>query len=97
MGKFAKQKKAISEQDMFGHVIQLNFDKQGDSHKTAIGGVFSIFIKIAMFTYVFMNFKKMLLNEQDSNSIEYNLIELDGQPETKFNETNFMMFHIIRK
>jgi hypothetical protein len=74
MGKY---KKAIAEHDMFGHIIQLNFNKEGDSHKTVIGGSFSIFIKIAMFIYVFMNFKKMILKEDDSNSIEYNLIDLD--------------------
>ena len=54
MKKFAKH---VSEYDMFGHVINLNFLKEGDSHKTAIGGVFSFIIKIAMTLYVFMNFK----------------------------------------
>jgi len=52
---------------MFGHQVSLNFDQQGDSHQTPVGGFFSIFIKIAIWTYVFYNFKKMLLNESDTN------------------------------
>jgi hypothetical protein len=64
---------------MFGHTINLNFNKEGDSHKTFIGGCFSVFIKVAMFAYVFMNLKKLILKEDDSNSIEYNLIDLDHE------------------
>ena len=32
--------------DMFGHVVNLNFDQRGVAHKTFIGGFFSIFIRI---------------------------------------------------
>lgn len=73
MKKFAK---SVAEYDMFGHVINLNFQKEGDSHKTAVGGFFSFFIKIAMTLYVFMNFKKMIMFEDDSNSTEYNVEDL---------------------
>ena len=65
---------------MFGHTINLNFNKEGDSHKTFIGGCFSIFIKTAIFLYVFMNMKKMIFHEDDTNMIEYNLIDLDKAP-----------------
>ena len=94
MGKY---KKAISEHDMFGHVINLNFNKEGDSHKTILGGFFSVFIKAAMFVYVFMNFKKMILREDDSNSIEYNLVDLENDPVIEFSNTNFIMFYVLRK
>lgn len=94
MGKY---KKMVSEHDMFGHTINLNFNKEGDSHKTLIGGFFSVFIKIAMFLYVFDNCKKMFLKEADSNSIEYNLIDLDDQPDKHYSETDFTMFFILRK
>ena len=94
MGKYQR---AIAEHDMFGHTINLNFNKEGDSHKTFIGGCFSVLIKVAMFTYVFSNLKKMILMEDDSNSIEYNLIDLDSEPETHYHDTDFNMFHILRK
>ena len=34
--------------DMFGHQIVLNFNKNGDSHTTFIGGFFSILVKVVM-------------------------------------------------
>jgi hypothetical protein len=82
---------------MFGHVIQLNFNKEGDSHQTSIGGFFSIFIRAAMTMYVFMNFKKMWKNEDDSTFTEVNTLDLNEFGEMKFDETNMFMFHVIRK
>lgn len=89
--------KHVAEYDMFGHVINLNFLKEGDSHKTVIGGVFSFVIKLAMTLYVFMNFKKMFLHEDDNNTTEYNLEDLSSQPPLAMSDTDFMMFHVVRK
>jgi len=44
---------------MFGHQIVLNFNKNGDSHTTFIGGFFSIIVKVVMGIYVYMNFLKL--------------------------------------
>ena len=94
MKKFAKK---LSEFDMFGHVINLNFQREGDSHKTAIGGFFSFFIKLAMSLYVFFNLKKMILHEDDNNTTEYNLEDLSKQDPLALGKTDFSMFHIVRK
>ena len=45
-----KLKSFIRKSDLFGHVIQLNFNQQGSSHQTVIGGYVSILI------YAFMGF-----------------------------------------
>ena len=37
--------------DWFGHAIGLNFDKAGLVHKTALGGAFTIFVKIFIYIY----------------------------------------------
>ena len=58
----------VKSYDMFGHVVNLNFDKQGPSHKTVFGGAISIFIKIIIYVYVVFNFKKLILGEADKNS-----------------------------
>ena len=44
----------VRDQDMFGHVIALNFNKKGESHTTLIGGFFSVLIKIAFSIYCYM-------------------------------------------
>ena len=74
----------LRSNDMFGHTINLNFNKEGDSHQTVLGGFFSIFIRIAMFIYVTMNIKKMLFHEDDSNFTEVNTLNLNTYGEKKF-------------
>ena len=69
---------------MFGHVINLNFNKQGESHKTSVGGFFSLIIKCFLLLYVGLNFKKLIWHEDDSNSVEYSLMDLDNDKETLF-------------
>ena len=73
-----KSSKALAEWDMFGHIIQLNFDKQGDSQQTVIGGFFSLIIRFAMTMYVLLNFKKMLFMENNSNNTIVDLQDIDA-------------------
>jgi hypothetical protein len=82
---------------MFGHIIRLNFNREGDSHQTFIGGFFSIFIKLGMTFYIFMNFKKMIFYEDDSTVTEVNSLDLDTYGEKDFDETNMNMFYVLRK
>ena len=60
-----KTKKLVKSQDMFGHVINLNFNREGTSHKTIFGGIVSIILKVLLMIWVYLNFKKMLLYEDD--------------------------------
>jgi hypothetical protein len=60
----------FAEKDMFGHTVSLNFNKKGDSHKTVVGGVFSIFVRCLMATYIYILFKQLILKEK--NSISFN-------------------------
>ena len=82
---------------MFGHTIQLNFNKQGDSHQTAIGGFFSIFIRVAMLVYVAYNFAKMIFYQDDSNFTEAIPLNLDEFGDKNYNETDMFMYHVISK
>ena len=74
---FNKLKKAVKNQDLFGHIINLNFNQDGYSHKTQIGGLASIFVKLLMTIFVFVSIKKLVLNEDDKNSSEYSLLDLE--------------------
>ena len=59
MLKFLKDK--LREQDLYGHPVELNFNKKGKEHKTLVGGLFSIFVLVVYYMFVYMNLKKMLL------------------------------------
>ena len=79
-----KFKSFVRSKDMFGHTINLNFNKQGYTHQTFVGGFFSFIIKIAMGTYIFMNFKKLLFYEDDSLNEEIQKLDLDQLEELPY-------------
>jgi hypothetical protein len=58
------------DHDMYGHTININFDKKGDTHNTVIGGCFSLIIKISMLVYISLNLKKLILSEGDELGAE---------------------------
>ena len=68
---------AIRDHDMFGHVINLNFDKRGDSHKTLCGGVFSIGLKGFLSFYVILLLIKLFSKSNDTNMNTEGLLRLD--------------------
>ena len=91
-----KVKSFVLDQDMFGHVVNLNFDKQGTEHKTFIGGFFSILIKVFLGIYIYLMFRKMYTHADDdcvttSGALATEDLTLD------MDDTNMMMFQVIRK
>ena len=82
---------------MFGHVINLNFNRQGPSHNTVIGGCFSMLIKLAMGIYVFLNLKKLILKEDDRIGLQYNSVDLDKMEPVQYADTDFITFWTIYK
>ena len=70
-----KTHRLMSDQDMFGHTINLNFDKQGDSHQTFIGGIISIVVKILMFIYIGIKFDKLIYREGSSTAVAALLVK----------------------
>ena len=57
----------------------------------------SFLIKLAIALYVFMNFKKMILYEDDNTQIEYNFEDLKNEPILAMANSGYKMFHIVRK
>jgi len=53
----------ILGRDMFGHAISLNFDRNGEYHRTIVTGLFSLFLKSCITLYVILRFKMLILNE----------------------------------
>ena len=88
---------SIRDQDMFGHVIALNFNKKGESHTTSIGGFMSIWIKIAFSVYCFMQFTKLV--DLGDNNLVTTILQLDlqEQGEVNLNSTNYHSFLVIKK
>ena len=45
-------KNGIRNHDLFGHMININFNRKGSTHKTFIGGLVSIIVKVIILAYV---------------------------------------------
>ena len=48
---------------MFGHEINLNFDRNGEDHRTLVTGLVSCIIKAGVTLYVCLRFKMLAYNE----------------------------------
>lgn len=85
--------KSIRQHDIFGHVIHMNFNNRGPSHKTYVGGILSIVIKIFIRVYVLLTFKSLIFMEENSTSaIESMETEV---PQVNFNTTDLFIFNEI--
>ena len=53
-------KRKFKKLDLFGHPITMNFDKNGSTHNTICGAIFSVFIFSIMAMLVFTKTKTMI-------------------------------------
>ena len=59
MGK-SKIRKFVKSNDMFGHKINFNFNKKGDSFKTSLGGFASLILFLMIFILAIIRGTKMI-------------------------------------
>ena len=59
MGK-SSLRKFIKSNDMFGHKINLNFNKKGDSFPTSLGGLASLILLLMIFILAIIRGSKMI-------------------------------------
>ena len=87
----------IKSQDMYGHPVKLNFAESGDSHKTMIGGLFSLIINFLIWTFIAYNIKKLLLMEANKDTLHNRSIDLEEFGNVNYTETNFTLFSVLQK
>ena len=61
-----KTRTCIRESDEFGHGISLNFNQQGSSFNTAIGGLCSLLLRFIMLAFVIFKSVKMSSHQYDN-------------------------------
>jgi hypothetical protein len=97
MSSIKKFRKLIESQDLFGHVIHLNFDRSGIAHQNLIGGIISSIIKTWMAYFVYYNFKKMLLHEDTKTYNDLHLVDLKELGIVDYNKTDQFIFFTLMK
>lgn len=53
-------RRLIKKIDVFGHQVNLNFDDVSPVHKTIVGGIFSIFLRIIILTILTVKINRIL-------------------------------------
>ena len=95
-----KIRQFILDRDMFSHAISLNFDRNGDVHRTLISGLCSCIVKSAIAFYIFLRFRMLIFREGDDNQIEFGTPNLHHDPffkDLRYDSTNLMIFHYLKK
>ena len=88
----------MAEQDMFGHVVNLNFDKRGDSHTTACGGFVSTCVRIFLILYVYLLVEKLVNKGNDTDFSFHGIIELHNLGKVDYKkDMDVMIFHVLSK
>jgi hypothetical protein len=92
-----KTTETIQNQDLFGHLIAFNFDNKGSSHKTVIGGVFSIIIKLLMAAYIWLRIKKLIFLEGADTSVSELLLKVDLHGDVALEDMHLNSFYVLTK
>ena len=95
MGVFSTIK-SLRRFDMFGHLITMNFNKRGNHHKTLIGAIFSIFIKLLIYVYVALTFKSLIFKTSNKNTTIYSSEPIESLGKINRNESGHFTFYEMR-
>ena len=87
-----KMGQSIKEQDMFGYSVVLNFNQQGETFRTSLGGVVSVILKLILSTYFLIQVKKMLNNEMDQLGLNQTLTNFDEVGRVPLRESGMIPF-----
>lgn len=87
--------KFLKRQDLFGLPVQLHFNKKGPSHRTLMGGLVSILIKLFMAFYIFIMFKKMIFFEDNKLSTVTSSQDYAALGEVEMADMDFDIFLLL--
>ena len=77
---------------MFGKPVNLNFDQQGETHKTSVGGIFSIFLSIIIVVYGGIKINVMLTHGADADMSMVQIIDPNDLGQVDINSTGMLFF-----
>ena len=80
---------------MFGHQVELNFNKQGSYHKTILGGLVSWLVIFLMVGYIYLLTKKLIAKEDDKNESYSTINDLDELGGVKVSDLNANLVVLI--
>jgi hypothetical protein len=82
----------IKKTDIFGKRVNLNFDQQGETHRTSIGGIFSILLCIIIIVYGSIKMNVMLTHGADADMSMVQTIDPNSLGQVDINSTGMLFF-----
>ena len=86
----------ISDHDIYGHPIQLNYKGEKNSYNTTCGGIISLFIKAFIAFFIGYKFNIMVNRWDDTIRKATSILELEEEGKVYYNETSLNMFWVLR-
>ena len=87
----------LRSQDLFGHPVELNFDKNEYKKKSWIGGMFSILIIVYMLIFIISNLQKLHDISSSDIKIFNGSSNLVHDIDIDLKSLDFLMFYSVRK
>ena len=87
---------ALKDYDMFGHQVQMNYNREMDTYNTKCGGCMSFCIKLMMLIMVIEKFRIMWYLLDDNIVKSSHSIDLVEAGELDYRATNMNMFWAVR-
>ena len=86
----------LKDYDMFGHQIQMNYNRASSTYNTKCGGCISFTIKLMMTFLISYKFYIMMYKLDDSVVRSTHSIDLEDEGAKNYTDTNMNMFWVIR-
>jgi len=77
--------KLIKRVDMFGKKVELNFDKNGSTHKTYFGGFITILYVIFIIVYAAYGFLNIGNHTKDKITVFQNYLNMEDLDDVNYN------------
>ena len=85
----------IKKLDFFGKKVELNFDKNGPTHRTYFGGIITIFYVLFIMAYSIYGFLNVQNHTKDKIIVTKNFINMEELGRINFNETGMLIYSLI--
>ena len=86
----------ISSQDLFGHLIHLNFNGKG-VHTTILGGIVSLIVKLLFLFYIVINVRKLFSKDEYSSTTEQFTVDLEKLGPVSSKNSGTFIFYTLHK
>ena len=81
--------------DNYGHVIQFNFKRKGETVNTSLGGCVSILVNVFVYGFFIMRMMTMINKQNNDLSERESFVTVEEVGEHKLSELNILFYFVF--